>query len=142
MMNQKIIRTYSELIRLPTFEERFEYLRLDGLVGKDTFGFDRYLNQLFYESNEWKAIRNYIITRDGGCDLAIPELEIPGRIYIHHINPLTKEDILDKTDYLLNPEYLVCTSFDTHQAIHYGNMDQLPKGPIIRTKNDTCPWRH
>ena len=131
-MNQKIIRTYSELIRLSTFEERFEYLRLDGLVGKDTFGFDRYLNQLFYESNEWKAIRN----------LAIPELEIPGRIYIHHINPLTKEDILDKTEYLLNPEYLVCTSFDTHQAIHYGNMDRLPKGPIIRTKNDTCPWRH
>ena len=141
-MNQKIIRTYSELIRLPTFEERFEYLRLDRLVGKDTFGFDRYLNQLFYESNEWKAIRNYIITRDSGCDLAIPELEILGRIYIHHINPLTKEDILDKTEYLLNPEYLVCTSFDTHQAIHYGNMDRLPKGPIIRTKNDTCPWRH
>lgn len=142
-MNQKkIIRTYSELIRLPTFEERFEYLRLDGLVGKDTFGFDRYLNQLFYESNEWKAIRNYIITRDGGCDLAIPELEITGRIYIHHINPLTKNDILDKTDYLLNPEYLICASYDTHQAIHYGNEDRLPRGPITRIKNDTCPWRH
>lgn len=141
-MNQKIIRTYSELIRLPTFEERFEYLRLDGLVGKDTFGFDRYLNQLFYNTSEWKHIRNDIITRDFGCDLGIPDLEISGRIYIHHINPLTKEDILYKTDYLFNPEYLICTSFDTHQALHYGNTDRLQRGPIIRTKNDTCPWRH
>jgi len=142
MMNQKIIRTYSELIRLSTFEERFEYLRLFGQVGVDTFGFDIYLNQLFYTSPEWRALRNHIVTRDGGCDLAIPGLEIPGRIYIHHINSLTKEDILNKTEFLLNPEYLICTSFDTHQAIHYDNMDLLPKGPIIRTKNDTCPWRH
>ena len=117
-------------------------IRLFGQVGVDTFGFDRYLNQLFYTSPEWRALRNHIVTRDGGCDLAIPGLEIPGRIYIHHINPLTKEDILNKTEFLLNPEYLICTSFDTHQAIHYDNTDLLPKGPIIRTKNDTCPWRH
>jgi hypothetical protein len=138
-----IIRTYSDLIRLPTFEERFEYLRLDGMVGKDTFGFDRYLNQLFYKSIEWKNIRNYIITRDLGCDLAIPELEILGRIYIHHINPLMKEDILNGSKNLLDPEFLICVSYDTHQAIHYGNTDRLPKRDlIIRTKNDTCPWRH
>lgn len=142
MTNQKTIRRYSELIRLSTFEERFNYLRLIGEVGKDTFGFDRYLNQLFYKSKEWEKIRNDIILRDNGWDLGIRDLEIPGRIYIHHINPLTKEDILNKTEYLLNPEYLICTSFDTHQAIHYGNTDRLPRGPIIRTKNDTCPWRH
>ncbi len=141
-MNPKIIRRYSELIRLPTFEERYEYLRIAGQVGKDTFGFDRYLNQLFYKSKEWEHLRDDIIVRDNGCDLAIPGLEIPGKIYIHHINPLTKEDILNKTEFLLNPEYLVCTSYDTHQAIHYGNTDRLPRGPIIRTKNDTCPWRH
>lgn len=141
-MNQKIIRTYSELMRLETFEERLEYLRLYGKVGEDTFGFDRYLNQLFYSSPEWRAIRKFVITRDCGCDLGIPDYEIRDRIYIHHINPLTKNDILNKTEFLLNPEYLICTSFDTHKIIHYGNTDSLSRGPIIRTKNDTCPWRH
>lgn len=136
------IKTYSELITFRTFEERFEYLKLDGVVGKETFGFDRYLNQVFYTSPEWKKLRNIIILRDNGCDLAIPNLEITGKIFIHHLNPITKDDILNRTDYLMNPDYLVCTSKLTHDAIHYSNSDLLPKGPIIRTKNDTCPWRH
>lgn len=143
MMNQKIIRTYSELIQLPTFEERFEYLRLYGKVGEDTFGFDRYLNQMFYKSKEWEKLRDDIITRDLGCDLGIPEMEINGLILIHHMNPITKYDILNKTQFLLNPEYLICTCKDTHNAIHYGNSELIyKKGPIIRSKNDTCPWRH
>lgn len=143
-MNQTIIRTYSELITLETFEERFLYLKLDGSIGEDTFGFDRYLNQLFYRSPEWKQVRNFVITRDMGCDLAIPDHEIINQqILIHHMNPLTKEDIINKSDYLLNPEYLICTTKKTHNAIHYGNeriLDQIV--PIVRTKNDQCPWRH
>lgn len=143
-MNQTIIRTYSELIILETFEERFLYLKLDGSIGEDTFGFDRYLNQLFYRSPEWKQVRNFVITRDMGCDLAIPDHEIINQqILIHHMNPLTKEDIINKSDYLLNPEYLICTTKKTHNAIHYGDeriLDQIV--PIVRTKNDQCPWRH
>jgi len=143
-MNQTIIRTYSELITLETFEERFLYLKLDGSIGEDTFGFDRYLNQLFYRSPEWKQVRNFVITRDMGCDLAIPDHEIINQqILIHHMNPLTKEDIINKSDYLLNPEYLICTTKKTHNAIHYGDeriLDQIV--PIVRTKNDQCPWRH
>jgi hypothetical protein len=142
-MNRKIIRTYSELIQLETFEERFEYLRLDGMVGKDTFGFDRYLNQLFYNSLEWKQIRNFVISRDCGCDLGVIDHEIYGKVLIHHMNPLTRDDIINKTDYLLNPEYLICVSFETHQAIHYGNNNYINDNiPIQRRKNDTCPWRH
>ena len=144
IMNQTIIRTYSELITLETFEERFLYLKLDGSIGEDTFGFDRYLNQLFYRSPEWKQIRNFVITRDMGCDLAIPDHEIINQqILIHHMNPLTKEDIINKSDYLLNPEYLICTTKKTHNAIHYGDeriLDQIVL--IVRTKNDQCPWRH
>lgn len=143
-MNQTIIRTYSELITLETFEERFLYLKLDGSIGEDTFGFDRYLNQLFYRSPEWKQVRNFVITRDMGCDLAIPDHEIINQqILIHHMNPLTKEDIINKSDYLLNPEYLICTTKKTHNAIHYGDeriLDQIV--PIVRIKNDQCPWRH
>ena len=143
-MNQIIIRTYSELITLETFEERFLYLKLDGSIGEDTFGFDRYLNQLFYRSPEWKQVRNFVITRDMGCDLAIPDHEIINQqILIHHMNPLTKEDIINKSDYLLNPEYLICTTKKTHNAIHYSDeriLDQIV--PIVRTKNDQCPWRH
>lgn len=144
MKNQKIIRTYSELIRLPTFEERFEYLRLDGKIGEETFGFDRYLNQILYTSNEWRLLRNHIITRDDGCDLAMPDREIPDgvKIFIHHMNPIAKEDILNRSEFLLNPEYLICTIKNTHDAIHYGNEEILYKDPIIRFKNDTCPWRH
>ena len=142
--NQTIIRTYSELITLETFEERFLYLKLDGSIGEDTFGFDRYLNQLFYRSPEWKQVRNFVITRDMGCDLAIPDHEIINQqILIHHMNPLTKEDIINKSDYLLNPEYLICTTKRTHNAIHYGDERILdPIVPIVRTKNDQCPWRH
>lgn len=141
-MNPKIIRTYSELIQLKTFEERFEYLKLNGIVGRETFGFDRYLNQMFYTSIEWKKFRRDIILRDNGCDLAIPGLDIVGKILIHHLNPITKEDILNRTEYLMNPEFVICSSKLTHDAIHYGDSDLLPKGPIERKRNDTCPWRH
>lgn len=137
-----IIRTYSELITLPTFEERYEYLRLDGAVGEETFGFDRYLNQEFYQrSQEWKRIRDYVIVRDQGCDLGVEGREIRGKILVHHMNPITKEDILKRSEFLLNPEYLVCTLKSTHDAIHYGDENLLMKGPIVRSANDTCPWR-
>lgn len=141
-MNQTSIKTYSELIQLDSFEERYRYLRLDGEVGKETFGFDRYLNQIFYKSPEWKAIRDTIIIRDNGCDLAIPGYEIRGRILIHHMNPITKRDILERSDLLLNPEYLICVTKRTHDAIHYGDENLLMTGPVERTRNDTCPWRH
>lgn len=136
------IRTYSELILLPTFEERYEYLRLGGRVGEDTFGFDRYLNQVFYKSPEWLDVRDYVIVRDNGCDLGISGREIRGRILVHHMNPLTKDDILSRSKYLLDPEYLISTVKRTHDAIHYGDEELLVKDPIERTKNDTCPWRH
>lgn len=143
-MNQKNIRTYSELMQIPTFEERYEYLRLGGKVGEETFGFDRYLNQVFYKTPEWRAMRNHIITRDDGCDLAMPDRKIPDgvKIYIHHMNPILVDDILNRTEYLLNPEYLICTIKNTHDAIHYGDSELLYKDPIVRSKNDTCPWRH
>lgn len=136
------MRTYTQLIKLPTFEERFEYLKLDGTVGEDTFGFDRYLNQIFYRSPEWNRVRDEVIIRDNGCDLGIPGHEIYGRILIHHMNPIAVKDILDRADILLNPEYLISTVHRTHNAIHYGNINLLPKGPIVRTPNDTCPWKH
>lgn len=135
------IKTYSELVRLPTFEERFEYLKLKGSVGKDTFGHDRYLNQVFYTSQEWRRLRDEIIIRDNGCDLGIEGREIGGKIYIHHLNPLVANDILTHSEYLMNPEYLICTSFETHNAIHYGDINLLPRNPIERKRNDTCPWR-
>lgn len=136
------IKTYSELILLPTFEERFKYLQLNGRVGDDTFGFDRYINQKFYRSAEWKRIRDYIIIRDNGCDLAVDGYEIHGRILIHHMNPITISDIKFSTEYLMNPEYLICVTHNTHNAIHYGDEKQIITGPIVRTKNDTCPWKH
>lgn len=136
-----IIRTYSELIRLPTFEERYRYLRIGGKVGEDTFGFDRYLNQVFYKTDEWLAIRDEVIIRDKGCDLAMPDREIGGRILVHHMNPITKEDIVRRSKYLLDPEYLICTIKNTHDAIHYGDESLLLKAPIERSRNDTCPWR-
>lgn len=136
------IRTYSELIKIPTFKDRFEYLRLDGKVGEETFGFDRYLNQIFYKSPEWKAARDFVIIRDHGCDLAMEGHEIFGRILVHHMNPIRIEDIVNRSKYLLDPEYLICTIKNTHDAIHYGDGSLLITGPIERTKNDTCPWRH
>ena len=142
MMTTTNIRTYSELIQLPTFEERFDYLRLGGVVGKDTFGFDRYLNQQFYRSSEWKRIRNQVIVRDNGCDLGIDECEIHGRILIHHMNPISIEDLQYMSDLLMNPEYLICVSHRTHNAIHYGDESLIVTAPIERSQNDTCPWRH
>ena len=136
------IRTYSELITIPTFEERFEYLQLKGSVGKDTFGYDRYLNQVLYRSPEWKRLRNQIIIRDGGCDLACDGYDIYGKVLIHHLNPITVEDVLARSRKVFDPDNLVCVSHNTHNAIHYGNVDLLVTGPIVRTKNDTCPWRH
>ena len=142
-MSQKTVRTYSELTKLSTFEERYDYLRLGGTVGEETFGFDRYLNQIFYNSEEWKSVRNFVITRDNGCDLGVPGREIRGsKILVHHMNPITKEDIINRSDILLNPEYLITTVKNTHDAIHYGDSELLYKDPVERTKNDTCPWRH
>lgn len=135
------IRTYSELITIPTFEERFRYLKLNGRVGEETFGFDRYLNQVFYKSDDWRRLRDQIIIRDQGCDLGILDREIYGRILIHHMNPISKEDILKRSEFLLNPEYLICTVKNTHDAIHYGDESLLIRAPIERRMNDTCPWR-
>lgn len=136
-----IIRTYSELIQIPTFTERFEYLRLDGQVGVETFGFDRYLNQRFYHSAEWRSIRDYIIARDLGCDLAMDGYEIYGKIYIHHMNPITQMDIVHSNADMLDPEFLICATHNTHNAIHYGDASLLVTGPIERRPNDTCPWK-
>lgn len=135
------IRCYSELIEIPTFEERYRYLRLNGSVGQDTFGFDRYMNQAFYQSREWKRVRDQVILRDNGCDLGVDGYTIYGKILIHHMNPITVKDIATVSNFLMNPEYLICVSHTTHNAIHYGDENLIPKGPIIRTPNDTCPWR-
>lgn len=140
-MKKSSIRTYTELSKLNTFKERYEYLRLDGNVSEETFGFDRMLNQKFYRSAEWKRIRDEVIVRDLGCDLGVEGYDINTKIYIHHMNPITKMDLIDQTEFLLNPEYLICCSFNTHQAIHYGSEDLTPQDPVIRTKNDTCPWK-
>ena len=135
-------RTYSVLMTLPTFEERFKYLQLNGAVGRDTFGFDRYLNQYIYQrSQRWKSIRDKIIVRDNGCDLGVEGYSIYGRIIIHHMNPISVEDILSDRDWIFDPEFLICVSHRTHNAIHYGDESLLPQTLIERTKNDTCPWR-
>lgn len=141
-MKMKIIKTYSELITLQTFEERFDYLKLSGEVGKATFGHNRYLNQILYNSPEWRRFRNEIIIRDNGCDLACDGYEIYGRILIHHINPITVEDIINRNPMVFDPENVITTVHNTHNAIHYGDKSLLPKSPIERKRNDTCPWRH
>ena len=138
---QMSIRTYSELITLPTFEERFRYLQLGGKVGEDTFGHDRYLNQMFYTSDEWRRIRRDVIVRDNGCDLGIQDREIHGLIIIHHMNPITVEDIINRSEFLLNPEYLISTVKNTHDAIHFSDERILITDPIERRPNDTCPWK-
>lgn len=142
MKKTSIIRTYSELMTLDTFEERFKYLQLNGQVGSETFGFDRYINQHFYNSYEWRNFRRHIITRDLGCDLGIEDLEIQGIIIIHHMIPITVDDILQRSDFLMNPEYVICTSDNTHKAIHYGDESLLVQPIIERCANDTCPWKH
>jgi hypothetical protein len=137
-----MIRTYSELIKFTNFIDRYNYLRLDGTVGKETFGFERFLNQKFYNSKEWLDVKREVIIRDNGCDLGLDGYEIHGKILVHHMNPIEQSDILRRTDILLNPEYLISTTLETHNAIHYGNENILPVPIPERTKNDTCPWRH
>lgn len=139
-MIQTTLRTYTELTQLKTFEDRLLYLRLDGDVGFATFGYDRWLNQDFYRSNEWKDIRRQIILRDYGCDMGLQDYPIGGKILIHHMNPITQKDILSHSDKLISPEYLICVSHNTHNMIHYGNTDYIPQ-LVERTPNDTCPWR-
>jgi hypothetical protein len=136
------IRTYSELITFPTFEERFRYAQLNGVVGQETFGFDRIINQFLYQrSQKWKRIRDEVIIRDNGCDLGVEGYEIYGRIIVHHLNPITLEDIERESEFVFDPEYLISTTHNTHNAIHYGDEGLLIKAPIERTKNDTCLWR-
>lgn len=136
------MRTYSELIMLPTFEERFQYLKLGGTVGQITFGYERYLNQLLYSSDEWKRCRRKVIIRDLGCDLACEGYELQDKILIHHMNPITVDDILQRNPRVFDLENLICTSHNTHNAIHYGDESLLLRAPIVRTKNDMCPWKH
>lgn len=137
----KTIKTYSEAILIPDFRDRFEYLKIGGKVGEATFGYDRYLNQTLYRSSEWKRFRNEIIVRDCGCDLACDGYEIHGKILIHHINPITPEDIANRSESIFDPENVICTTLDTHNAIHYGDASLLVIAPIERTKYDTCPWK-
>lgn len=137
------IRTYSELIQFETFEERFRYLKLNGQVGEETFGFDRWINQRFYKDNEWLSIRDFVIVRDCGCDLGLIDREIPEgvKILVHHMNPISKDDILRRSKFLLDPEFLITTIGVTHRAIHYGDENILYVDPVERSMNDTCPWR-
>lgn len=136
-----MVRTYTELLTLPTYEERFKYLKLHADVGDETFGHDRYLNQLFYRSPEWKRLRNYVITRDFGCDMALQDFEIMDKIVVHHMNPIDKNDVLTHSEILMDPEYLICVSDTTHKAIHYGDESLLFVEPIERRPNDMIPWR-
>lgn len=137
----KALRCYRELKRLKTFAERYEYLRIGGLIGESTFGFERYLNQMLYTSSQWKSIRNQVIIRDNGCDLGMEGFEIHDRIYVHHMNPITIEQVEDADDAIFDPEYLICVSGQTHNAIHFGDKDLLPTLPIERMPGDTCLWK-
>lgn len=136
-----MIRTFSELCRFKNFKDRYNYLKLIGIVGQSTFGYDRYMNQMLYRSTRWKRTRDDIIIRDDGCDLGLDGYEIGGRIIIHHMNPITIEDIELERDEIFDPEFLICTSSDSHQAIHFGDERLLPQNPIARRRNDTCPWK-
>jgi hypothetical protein len=135
-------KTYSELIRLEKYMDRYQYLMLSGRVGQETFGYERFLNQSLYKSYEWRSVRDEVIVRDHGCDLGMEGYEIYGSIIVHHMNPITMDDIQNRNEDIFNPEYLVSTSFSTHNAIHYGDEGLLITEPIIRTKNDTCPWKN
>lgn len=142
MKNQNNVKRYSELSKLSTFEERYKYLRVYGSVGADTFGFDRYLNQQLYKSPEWRRVRDIVIARDNACDLGIQGRDLYGRIYVHHMNSISISDIEESSDFLLNPEYLICVSMETHNAIHYGNESFLERNKVVtRTTNDTSPWK-
>ncbi len=136
-----MIRTYSELMQISSYRERYDYLKLDRQIGIETFGYDRYLNQLLYNSKRWKEVRDKVIIRDNGCDLAIETFPIVHTIYVHHMNPLTVKDIENSSNIVYDPEFLICVCMDTHNAIHYGNDKLLQKEHVERTKNDTCPWR-
>lgn len=136
-----MMKTYREMCSFSTYEERLEYLKLSSKVGKETFGFDRIFNQKFYRSKEWLSIRSYVITRDMGCDLGISDREIFGKIMIHHMNPITVDDILHSSDILLDPNFLICVSHDTHNYIHYGIVHPEQTLPKERSRNDTCPWK-
>lgn len=136
------MRRYSELKRLKTFQERYEYLRIGGLVGEPIFSFDRYLNQALYTSQRWRLLRNQIIVRDNGCDLGIEGHDIYDKIIIHHMNPITREQIKNPDESIFDPEYLICVCDQTHRAIHYGDASLLPRGPVVRRPNDTCPWKN
>ena len=137
-----MFKTYSEVITIPTFKERYFYLKLDGVVGRETFGHDRYLNQLLYNSMEWRDFRDEILIRDKCCDLACPGFEIPVRPIIHHIDPITVEDVLKRHPKVFDPENVITVSHNTHEAIHYGSENLLIIAPIERRPNDTCPWKH
>ena len=141
LVMMKMSRTYSELITLPTFVERFKYLKLDGFIGRETFGFKRWINQELYHCDKWLKFRDKIIIRDNGCDLGVPGYNIYGSLLIHHLNPVTYEDILNQKPCVFDPENAVCTQLKTHNAIHYGNDSLLIPSPIERSPNDTCPWR-
>lgn len=135
------IRTYTELCTFQTFEERYRYLRLGGQVGFETVGYDRVFMEAFYNSTEWKHIRRKIVLRDRGCDLGIEGRELQNGIFIHHMNPISIEDVERRSEILLNPEFLICCSMNTHNAIHYGDESLLIIAPVIRVPNDTCPWK-
>lgn len=139
-LNRKI-KTYDELITLSTFKERLEYLKEDGQVGFETFGPDRYINQEFYKNPIWLEVRDKVISRDLGCDLGLEGYDIFGTVIVHHMNPIKVDDIVNLTEYAIDPKYLITVSVTTHKVIHYGNTNFLVKDPIIRTKNDTCPWK-
>lgn len=135
------IRTYRELRRIRSFEGRYEYLKLGGTIGVSTFGYDRYLNQILYTSDRWRKIRDEVIVRDEGCDLGIEGYELHGGIWVHHMNPITPEDLESGSEDVYDPEFLICSAKLTHSAIHYGDISLLPKPPVERRKNDTIPWR-
>lgn len=135
-----LIRTYSELIRRATFEDRFDYLQLGGSVGRSTFGFDRYLNQQFYQSHAWKTVRRHVIVRDGGCDLAVEGYDIHADLLIHHMNPISQDDIIHGEEWITDPEFLITTTHNTHNAIHYGDRSLIPAPVLERRPGDTKLW--
>lgn len=141
MMKTTGVKTYSELITIPSFLERFRYLKIGGQVGKETFGYDRYLNQILYKSGEWRRFRRDIILRDHGCDLACEGFDVYGKIIVHHIDPITIEDVVNRNPKVFDPENVISTSLDTHNAIHYGDENLLMIEPVERRPYDTCPWR-